>query len=81
MSVLLNVVRYPSGRVMWNEHLTEIRTDVVSRSEVADLESADLLLTKGNSFNAGAANDILQPVLLSGVTGAIVLLFYKLRTR
>ncbi len=78
---LLRVVQQPSGEFLWNGILAESKHDWILTDQIKAVENQNVAFTKGDfKINSGKIK-ILEPVLISGVTGIIVFLFYSLRSR
>jgi len=75
------VVQMPEGRVLWNDQINGDATDEIKRKEVAAVENRNIPFTSGQIIEQHQRKSIIQPVLIAGVSGVVIYLFYSLRSR
>jgi hypothetical protein len=82
INFFLRVLQEPFGEVLWSGELSAQKNDSVSAENLESLENPNIPFTKGKlSEPPEHDRKLLQTLLISGVTGAIVYLLYALRSR
>ncbi len=80
VDLYLRIVSYPSGALVWDGEVAGRQTDSVSSDNLEELEQPEIAFTKGQ-LQPVEDNRLVQALVVSVVTGAIVYLFYALRSR
>ncbi|MFQ5825038.1 MAG: hypothetical protein ACE5JB_13370, partial [bacterium] len=57
------------------------RLDWISSKKIRQLETRNLPFTQGVFLNGKGKSKFLEPIVITGVTGIIIFLFYSLRSR
>lgn len=78
----LRVVQRPSGEILWSGELKGSKGDGILSEDLEVFENPNISFTRGTfSRDADSSGKLIQTLLISGATGAIVYLFYTLRSR
>ena len=75
------VIQMPEGRVLWNDQINGDATDEIKRKDVVSVENRNIPFTSGQIIEQPQKKSIIQPVLVAGVSGVVIYLFYSLRSR
>lgn len=77
----LKVVRGSAGEVLLSREVWGKKSDIILEENIASYENPELAFTIGQKVKSTSRVRWLQPVLISGVAGVVVYLFYSLRSR
>jgi hypothetical protein len=78
---LLRIINKLSGEIVFSRTLTGTKSDWIPIANVAAVENAQLGFTRGEMKSPPSKNRLIQPILITTVTGVIAYLFYSLRSR
>ncbi|MFQ5602016.1 MAG: hypothetical protein ACE5HS_01960 [bacterium] len=79
--LFVRMLRAETGEIMWSGNREKAISDWISAKSVPTLENPNLPFTKGKFTRSERENSLIKPLLITGVTGLIVYLFYALRSR
>ncbi len=71
----------PAKRLLWSGTLSASRQDVINRDAVKLAENRNVDFSVGQAVNEDKSVKLFPPLLVSGVAGLIVYLFYSIRSR
>jgi len=78
---LLRIINKLSGEVVFSQTLVGSKLDWIPIARVASLENPQVGFTRGEMKLPPNKNRLIQPLLITTVTGVIAYLFYSLRSR
>lgn len=78
---LARIILQPTGKTLYSGGLQGNRQDSVALSERESNENPKVHFTIGRSIETKGGSRILQPIVVTVVTGVVVYLFYALRSR
>ncbi|MFQ5706253.1 MAG: hypothetical protein ACE5HO_02325 [bacterium] len=81
VGLFVRIFEQPSGRLLRSEEIKGAKADWVERVHLSQIENPNISFTQGEIEGIGRNNKFWEPVLITGVTGIIVFLFYSLRSR
>lgn len=76
--VYVRVARSPSNEILWNGNLASKRSDWIAIKKSGSLLNN---LAQPGKIQKNPQKNIWEPIIVSGVTGIVVYLFYALRSR
>lgn len=77
----LRIISRPEGKILWNGSKSGTKFDWISLDSINEVENENISFVKGRQIKDSEASSLLQPILISVVSGVIVYLFYSLRSR
>ncbi|MCG8604006.1 hypothetical protein MJD09_03275, partial [bacterium] len=81
VSFLFKVLEPASGKILLSEEVVGTKSDWYDWDDRARIEDPNVSFTKGMSYGKSGPSKSLQALVLTGVSGVIVFLFYSLRSR
>jgi hypothetical protein len=81
MTVAFRVLAQPDGKVLWSDELKQQSVDLVSTQAIKALEEETVDFTHGHFVEQEESTGVLQPLLVTTVTGIVIYLFYAFRSR
>lgn len=78
LTTFMKLVQFPSGNILWQGDFRQTNSDTLSLASLNLLKTAEALGPENKKSGNGS---IVEPILITGVTGIIVYLFYALRSR
>lgn len=81
VGLLVRVVKVPEDALILSEERWKNYNDWINEDQISTVENSNLPFTSGEfKYNKNSKN-LLEPLLVTGVTGIIVFLFFSLRSR
>lgn len=81
VALFLRISEQPSGKLLWSGEVSRDSSDTIRLAQLKVLENANIPFTVGQGTKNGDGSNLLEPVLITGITGTIIFLFYSLRSR
>ncbi|MFQ5865028.1 MAG: hypothetical protein ACE5IW_07355 [bacterium] len=81
VALSLRIINHPTAEILWSEDVEGIRFDWVEAKSITSLENENVSFTQGTFEIRSGKSKIFEPVLITGVTGIIIFLFFSLRSR
>jgi hypothetical protein len=77
----LRIFNHPSGEILWSGIVKGSRSDWIPGKKIREVENRSLPFTMGVFLNGEGKSGLLEPIVITAVTGIIIFLFYSLRSR
>lgn len=81
VALSLRIFNQPSGEILWSGDIEGTRFDWIPANEIDVVENPNIPFTQANYPSSLSTKKIIEPILITGVTGIIIFLFYSLRSR
>ncbi|MFQ5750881.1 MAG: hypothetical protein ACE5HI_02700 [bacterium] len=81
ISIYLRIIEQSTGEILWNGDIEKSQYDWIPLAAIDRLENPNVPFSKGVLIKNRGRTTILKPILITGITGIIVYLFYSLRSR
>lgn len=81
IGLFLRFINQPLGEIVWNGEVEGTRFDWFTAKVQTSIENPNIPFTLGKYLLRTGKSKIYEPILITGVTGIIVFLFFSLRSR
>lgn len=81
VSLWLRIIEQPAGEILWSGDRESVRFDWVPAKLITQIENPNVSFTTGTFEVRSGKSKIFEPILITGVTGIIVFLFFSLRSQ